>query len=197
MSSLLLLGPEWGVWLCTLWLRLGGHSLYGTRSGTGECSEERPRGGPAGSQRVWDWHWAQWGLRGVESRKQWASWFDCWAEFLYCYLSRALQSAGLLRNVGWTVPMLPESCLGLTLMPRQHCWNAKPQLLHSFRLNSPEMRHGSAAAPNDLGSPEMPPSSVGWGPHRGGASWYQPLTWHCLRGRLPPWLCPGWHLSRL
>lgn len=132
--------------------------------------------------------------RGVKSTKQGATWFDCWAEFLYCCLSGAFQLVELMRNVGWTVPTLPESCLGLRLMLRQY--NKRPsssQLwLTAGDLDRPGMRWGSAAARRDLGSPEMPPSSLGWSQHRQGAtnafSWYQPLTQHGLRGRLPPWL---------
>lgn len=154
---------------------MGGHSLYWSRTETGEHSGE---GLGVGLQ----------GLRGYETGTEpsWEgsraeSWFDCWTEFLDCCLSRAFPSVELLRNARWTVPTLPESSLNLRLMLRQCYWNAKSQLLHSFRLNRPEMRQGSAAASSDLGSPAMLPSSLGWTPHRGGASWYQQLTWHCPR----------------
>lgn len=60
--------------LYILWLRLGGHSLYRTRSRTGECYEERARVGSVGPQVGMRLALSPVGAeRGVKSMKQGAT----------------------------------------------------------------------------------------------------------------------------
>lgn len=154
---------------------MGGHSLYWSRTETGEHSGERTRGGPARPQRVWDWHWAQ--LRGVTSRK---------LIRLLNWVSRLLFKQG--PSISWA----SEECW----MGSSHAaWkqsefevNAQTVLLEcKVPVASQLWAEQAWNEAEQCGCSQWSwlacdaPSSLGWSPHRGGASWYQQLTWHCPR----------------